>query len=186
MTLIIVVSISRTVLFAIIKRFTFIVFVVALGFQAATSMHFLARNELLNSNTIGYMLAPYLIFLFMSRSTWIYRIPVFIVGACLIYVTGATTTLVGFLGLPIFMYVFNIFKHPRFIFSTLLLFGFVVIAIPVIYPSPVFESLFTHRDILWSVYYHHTSESAQAFLLGTDEWKVETHWSRYIRRAKSS
>ncbi|MGX1262649.1 hypothetical protein RKD55_000453 [Rossellomorea marisflavi] len=173
-TLIIVVTLSRATLIAILKRFTFIVFMVSLGFQVATSTHFLARNELLNSNTIGYMLAPYLIFLFMSRSTWIYRIPVFIVGACLIYLTGATTTLVGFLGLPIFMYVFNIFKHPRFIFSTLLLFGFVVIVIPVIYPSPVFESLFTHRDILWSVYYHHTLESSQAFLLGTGEWKVET------------
>ncbi|MEW4289639.1 hypothetical protein [Rossellomorea marisflavi] len=174
MTLIIVVTLSRATLIAILKRFTFIVFIVALGFQVATSMHVLAPSELLNSNTIGYMLAPYLILLFMSRSTLAYRIPVYIIGTLLIYITGATTTLVGFVLLPLFMFIFNRVKHPRLIFTALILGGFLVITIPILYPSPIFESLFTHRDILWSVYFQHSSESLNSFLLGTGEWKVET------------
>ncbi|WJV19360.1 hypothetical protein QU593_02290 [Rossellomorea marisflavi] len=173
MTLIIVVTLSRATLIAILKRFTFIVFIIALGLQAATSMHILSPNELLNSNTIGFMLAPYLIFLFMARSTFAYRIPVYIIGTVLIYITGATTTLVGFILLPIFMVLLNLVKHPRLMFTVLLLGGFLVITIPILYPSPIFESFFTHRDILWSVYFQNTTETLQTFLLGTGEWKVE-------------
>jgi hypothetical protein len=172
-TLLIVIMIKRSILFSILKRLYFLAFIIGVLFTGAAYFKIIGSNEILNENTIGFFLAPFLISLFISQPNISIRITVYIAGTVLIYLSDAKTTLVAFFLLPAFIFVFDRFKRPRLLFTLVLITGFIAVAIPTYFPSPVFTSLLSYRDILWSAYMQNVTKEFSSFLSGTGSWGPE-------------
>jgi len=132
----------------------------------------LGRNEVLNSNTWGLFVAPFLIYLFVTRKGWPLKILVFFIGLILLYLTGARTTLIAFATLPLFMVLYNWIKRPRLIYLTILLIGLGLTYIAAYLDSEALSVLLSRRDIIWEAYLNNVTHSIPTILTGTGAWKA--------------
>jgi hypothetical protein len=173
-SLLIVVMIKRDVLISILSRLYFAAFIIGMLFIGATHLKILAPSEILNENTIGFFLAPFLIYLFISQRKIMIRVIIYIIGIILIYLSDAKTTLVAFFFLPVFMFVQLKWKKPRLLFTILLFIGFILVAIPTYFPSPFFTDLLSYRDLLWTAYMNNVSQDLSSLLFGIGSWEPES------------
>jgi hypothetical protein len=173
-TFFIVMMIKRDILISVLNRLYFGAFLIGILFVGATHLKIIAPNEILNENTFGFFLAPFLVWLFISQRIIMVRVIIYILGFTLIYLSDAKTTLVAFFFLPVFMYAHAKWKKPRLLFTILLISGFILVAIPTYISSPLFTNLLSYRDILWSAYMNNVSQDMSSLLFGIGSWGPET------------
>lgn len=125
----------------------------------------------INKNVVGFFLLPLLAFIFMRLQKNIkWMVIWYIIGAIILYLTGARTSFVSFLMLPIFIIFIKILKNKIRLFYLIYLFlglTAVLVATYVIYP--VYDKinyLFTDRILLWETYINYLV-SSRSLLFGT-------------------
>jgi hypothetical protein len=169
-TLLMISVIRSQVLVSIMNRLYFFAFLVGIVFMGVTALGYIGPNEILNENTIGFFLAPFLIYLFIKYQNPKYRFIIYLAGSLLIYYSDAKTTLAAYMLLPVFSFAHQKLSRPRLLFTLLLFFGAICVAIPTYIPSPVFTDLLTNRDILWTAYMKNVTQDMTSFLFGTGSW----------------
>lgn len=172
-TLIGILIVQSKVINSVLNRFYFIAFLFAFYY---TLMHFfgkMERNQYLNENTWGFILAPFLIYLFVINKKIVIRLMVFIAGSILIYLSGANTTLMAFILLPIFMFISNRVKRPRMIYLIFLFLGLgLVFVASNLINNEIVIKILTFRNMLWDVYLNNVSSSFSTLIGGTGTWKT--------------
>ncbi|OAT80891.1 hypothetical protein A6P54_12850 [Bacillus sp. MKU004] len=158
---------------SVLNRLYFFAFIIGFAFLAATAMGLLGTNEILNENTRGFLITPFLVYLIFKQKKTAYKVILFIVSLLLLLYSDARTTLISFLTLPIMMYAYHRFKRPRLLYSFLLVAGLTLSVIIAYMQSPFFTSLLSVRDVLWLGYLQDTVISMGTFLFGTGAWGVE-------------
>ncbi|THE11349.1 hypothetical protein E1I69_15420 [Bacillus timonensis] len=170
-----VLIVSTKVISSALNRYYFIAFLFGLYYTLFFFLGVFERNQYLNENTWGLFLAPFLIYLFVTYEKITLRIIVLIVGSWLIYISGAKTTLVAFVTLPIFMFIFNKVKRPRLVYTGLLIVGFTFVYLAAVIKSELIIQLLTFRSLLWDVYIQNVTSSFSTIIGGTGIWKIENN-----------
>jgi hypothetical protein len=170
LTLLVVVIINPYHLQSILNRLYLVAFLFGLIILVFTSAGKLQPNEILNENTIGFFLAPLLISIFIKQKNYILKIVIFIFGTGLIYISEAKTTLVAFIFLPIFIFLFNIIKKPRIAFAILLSTGIILVLFISFSDFSNFTRFTNYRNVIWYSYIQSVSSDFTNFLFGTGEW----------------
>lgn len=173
-SLLIIVNINRSILLSVLFRFYLVAFTVGIFFIGLTYFGIILPNEILNENTIGFLLAPFLINVFITHEQWRIRMITFIIGSILISISDAKTTLVAFVLLPLFMFIQIKVKKPRLMFFSLIIFGLILVSIPTYIHSTTFTSILSYRDVLWSAYMKSASKDIFTFICGVGSWGPET------------
>jgi hypothetical protein len=155
---------------SILSRLYLVAFLFGLIVVIFTSAGKLHPNEILNENTIGFFLAPFLISIFIQQKNYILKIAIFIMGTGLIYVSDAKTTLAAFIFLPLFIFFFNILKNPRMVFTILLSFGMIIVLFISFSDFQIFTKITNYRNVIWYSYFQSIFSGFTTFFLGTGEW----------------
>ncbi|RSD26952.1 hypothetical protein, partial [Mesobacillus subterraneus] len=79
--------IRSNILNEILKRYYFIAFIVGVIFLIIVELEVIDRNVILNENTWGYFLAPFLIYLYIKKEDSLKKFIVYVIGIVLIYFT---------------------------------------------------------------------------------------------------
>jgi hypothetical protein len=164
--------VKPNVLSDILKRFYLVAFVVGIVFLYITTIGYIGRHEVLNSNTWGFFLAPFLIYLFVSKSNLVIRSLVFIVGGYLLYLTGARTTMFIFLIMPLFIVLMKTVGRPRIIYTTLLISGLIITYLSAYAESELISDLLSFRDAIWKGFIDSSISYIPTFLVGNGEWRI--------------
>lgn len=131
----------------------------------------LGELPVINKNVVGFFLVPFLAYeLFrLQHRTW-WMIAWYIVGSILLFLTGARTSFVAYLLLPIFIGGVQLFKQNLRLFYTIYLlssFIFVCMIAFIIYPDhQEVNTLFTQRVVLWREYISFMFET-KSVIIGT-------------------
>jgi hypothetical protein len=173
-TLLIIINISRSILFSVLFRFYLIAFSVGILFIALTFFGMIGPNEILNENTIGFLLAPFLINVIITFEHWRIRVVTFMIGSILLFTSDAKTTLIAFVLLPLFMFIQVKVKRPRLMFFLLITFGLILVSIPTYIHSTVFTSILSYRDLLWAAYMKNATRDIFTFICGVGSWGPDT------------
>ncbi|CAN7194034.1 hypothetical protein [Rossellomorea sp. LjRoot5] len=173
-TLLIIININRAIILSVLFRFYLVAFAVGILFLGLTLFGIIRPNEILNENTIGFLLAPFLINFFITYKQWRIRIMTFTIGSVLLFISDAKTTLIAFVLLPLFMFMQIKVKKPRLMFFSLIIFGLILVSIPTYIHSTVFTSILSYRDVLWSAYMKSASKDIFTFICGVGSWGPDT------------
>jgi hypothetical protein len=168
-----IVIIQPKIMLSILNRMYFFAFIIGLSFLAATALGILGTNEILNENTRGFLITPFLMYLIFKQEKTKYKVIIFIFSLLLLLYSDARTTLISFITLPVMMYAYHRFKRPRLLYSILLIAGIALSVIIAYLQSPFFNSLLAVRDVLWLGYLQDTFTSMNNSLFGTGTWGVE-------------
>lgn len=157
----------------VLNRYYFIAFLFGLYYILQVSLGDWEKNQYLNENTWGLFLAPFLIYLFIVIKTLKYRIPIYLIGALLLFMSGAKTTFFAFITIPILMFVFNKVKKPRLIYTIFICTGLLLVYIIASVDNGAITKILTYRNILWGIYLDNVQSSFSTFIGGTGLWKTE-------------
>lgn len=136
-------------------------------------VHFFGGIPVANKNVIGFFLVPFLAYVFLklkNHKRWM--IIWYFMGVTILYLTGARTSFIAFLLLPIFMVAIFLLKYRMRLFYILYIFIGIVgvwIITFIIYPNyQQIDTFFTERVLLWSEYIQYVFNS-NAVLIGTGQ-----------------
>ncbi|WP_078378708.1 hypothetical protein [Sutcliffiella halmapala] len=164
--------VKPNVLNTVLNRYYFVAFVIGISFLFLTEKGYFGRNEVLNSNTWGLFVAPFLIYLFIKQKRVMTKALIYIVGFILLYLTGARTTLSAFATLPLFIFLFKKLKRPRMIYTLLLAFGLLFIYLSAYADNALLYELLSTRDRIWLAYIENSTASFSTLITGSGIWKI--------------
>lgn len=125
----------------------------------------------INKNVVGFFLVPflaYVLFKLQHRKWWM--VGWYLTGVIILHLTGARTSFVAFLLLPIFIAGVKLFKYKIRLFYIVYMLAsliFVYIIAFIIYPDhQEVNTLFTQRVVLWREYISFMFET-KSILVGT-------------------
>jgi len=166
-------TISPKVFNVITHKYYAIAFAVGILFMSMELFGVTVDKRLINENTVGLLLVPFLIYLFIKAKGLYLKLLIYTIGAILIYISDAHTSLIIFILLPVFIMIIKKIKNPRLFYSIYILSGILVTFIIANINSELITSLLTNRDILWEKYFDHVTSSIQHFLFGTGQWVIK-------------
>ncbi|WP_170169223.1 hypothetical protein, partial [Mesobacillus subterraneus] len=141
------------------------------------------RNVILNENTWGYFLAPFLIYLYIKKEDSLKKFIVYVIGIVLIYFTNANTTLLSFAFLPIFIFIFNRVKNPRRLYTIVILLGILSTYLIAHMSNELLTNILSYRNQLWDFYLGNVTNSINDIFFGNGRWTIIDkgipHLSRY-------
>ncbi|MGG1676537.1 hypothetical protein ACIFOT_12405 [Neobacillus sp. NRS-1170] len=172
-TLLGVLIVKSSVLNSTLNRYYLVAFLFGCYYVFSTLTGAFVRNQYLNENTWGLFLAPYLIYLFVTYKKAVIRVIVFVIGSLLIYSSGAHTTLLSFVTLPIFMFVFNRVKRPRILFTILIVLGLFLVYFMSNMQSDLINRILTYRNLLWGAYLDNAASSFGTLIGGSGLWVID-------------
>jgi hypothetical protein len=173
MILIAVITLKPIIIQSILIRFYFFLFLVGGTFTILTYLGYINKNEILNSNTVGFLLAPFIIYLFIRSKSIISKIIFYLFGCILLNYSDATTTFIAFTTMPLFMFVALIVKKMRLLYTVVITLGLVITVWIAFADIEYLTGILATRNILWEKYISFALNSNQSFLTGTGLWVDE-------------
>lgn len=130
----------------------------------------------INKNVVGFFILPFVAYVFMKlRNNLKWTIVWYLIGSSILFITGARTSFVSFLMLPVFLFVIKFFKsNLRFFYSIYIFLGFLGVLFVTYGIYPVYDKinfLFTDRILLWETYLNYLI-SSKTILLGTSYYAL--------------
>lgn len=156
----------------ILKRYYLLAFIVGILFMVLTKAEIIERNVLLNENSWGFFLAPYLMYLMVKQKAFLQKILVYFIALVLIYLSDAKTTFVTFMAAPLFIYVFNIVKKPRMLYAIMILTALFLIYSLSFINSEILTSLLSKRNLLWNFYLENFLTGVENLYWGIGRWTI--------------
>lgn len=131
----------------------------------------LGIDPLINKNVVGFFILPFVTYLFMKfQKNFKLLITCYIFGSVILFLTGARTSLVAFLFLPVLFVSIKGFKGKmRFFYLTYITIGLISVLIITFFVYPSYEkinTLLTDRVLLWQTYLNYLLEN-KSMLTGT-------------------
>jgi hypothetical protein len=164
--------VKSNVISEILIRYYFIAFISGLSFLATTEWEIIDRNVILNENTWGFFLAPFLIYLYIIQKGLLKKLIIYLLGILLIYFTNANTALFTFVLLPGFIFVFNRVGRPRLLYTIILLVAIFSTYLIAQLNSGLITTLLSYRNQLWGFYLENATVSIYDIFFGVGRWTI--------------
>jgi hypothetical protein len=156
-----------------------IAFIIGSIFMFLTSVGMIARNQILNENTVGLFLAPFLIYLLITAKGKKRKFIIYVIGGLYLYFSRALTTFASFMFLPIFIWIVYRVRNLRVVYSIYLLIGLVSTYVVAFSDSGFFTKLLSYRNYLWKAYLNQALSSIPNILFGSGNWRVKIGIPRF-------
>jgi hypothetical protein len=157
----------------VLHRYYLMAFIIGSIFMFLTSVGVIARNQILNENTVGLFLAPFLIYLLITAKGKKRKFIIYVIGGFYLYVSRASTTFLSFMFLPVFIWIVDRVRNLRVVYGMYLFIGLVSTYVIAFSDSRFFTELLSYRNYLWEAYLNQALSSIPNILFGSGNWGVK-------------